>query len=45
MDSRLHADNLQKVIGEVVKGCGQVHAILDQKIKKHLNQVASSFIS
>jgi len=33
MDSRLHADNLQKVIGEVVKGCGQVHAvILDQKI-------------
>ena len=45
MDSRLHSDNLQKVIDDTVKGCGLVHAVLDEKIKRHLNQVASSFIT
>ena len=45
MDSRLHADNLQKVIDETVKGCSQIHAVLDEKIKKHLNQIASSYIT
>ena len=45
MDSRLHADNLQRVIDETVKGCSLIHAVLDGKIKKHLNNVASSFIT
>ena len=45
MDSRLHSDNLQKVIDDTVKGCGLVHTVLDEKIKRHLNQVASSFIT
>ena len=45
MDSRLHSDNLQKVIDDTVKGCGQVYALFDERIKKHLHQVASSFIT
>lgn len=45
MDSRLHSDNLEKVLDKTVKGCGLVHNVLDEKIKKHLNQVASSFIT
>ncbi|XP_065898949.1 exosome complex component RRP41-like [Dysidea avara] len=45
MDSRLHSDNLKQIIDETVKGCRSIHVILDQKIKKHLDQVVSSFIT
>ena len=45
MDSRLHADNLQTVIDETVKGCKTIYHTLDEKIKKHLKHVASSFIT
>lgn len=43
MDSRLHADNLEKVLDVAVKGCGRVHTILDRVVKENLEKSVSSF--
>ena len=43
MDSRLHADNLEKVLDVAVKGCGRVHTVLDGVVKDSLRKSAQSF--
>ena len=43
MDSRLHADNLEKVLSVAVKGCDRVHTILDRAVKDNLERSSSSF--
>jgi len=43
MDSRLHADNLEKVLSVAVKGCDRVHTILDRAVKDNLERYSSSF--
>ena len=44
MDSRLHADNLEKVLNIAVKGSSQVHTILDGVVKENLKKSAASFV-
>ncbi|XP_037555279.1 exosome complex component RRP41 [Dermacentor andersoni] len=41
MTSRVHVDNLQKMLDAAVKGCIDVHAILDSQVKEHTAQVGS----
>lgn len=43
MDSRLHADNLEKVLDVAVKGCSRVHTVLDRVVKENLKKSAESF--
>jgi len=43
MDSRLHSDNLEKVLDVAVKGCSRVHTILDHAVKDNLERSSSSF--
>ncbi|KAL3184895.1 hypothetical protein MRX96_030788 [Rhipicephalus microplus] len=41
MTSRVHVDNLQKMLDAAVKGCIDVHAILDSQVKEHTALVGS----
>ncbi len=43
MDSRLHTDNLSKVMDIATQGCKRVHTILDTVVKKNLKQSYTSF--
>ncbi len=43
MDSRLHSDNLEKVLGIAVTGCGRVHTVLDGVVKENLRKSVASF--
>ncbi|CAI8055943.1 Exosome complex component RRP41 [Geodia barretti] len=38
MDSRLHADHLEKVMNTAITGISRVHAILDRTVKEHLQK-------
>ncbi|KAK8776618.1 hypothetical protein V5799_030039 [Amblyomma americanum] len=40
MTSRVHVDNLQKMLDAGVKGCTDVHAIFDSRVKEHTAQEA-----
>ncbi|KAJ8303524.1 hypothetical protein KUTeg_019920 [Tegillarca granosa] len=41
MNSRLHEDNLSKVVDTAVKGCKDVYQILDTAVRDHVSQVAT----
>ena len=38
MDSRLHADHLEKVMNTAIAGITRVHSILDRTVKEHLQR-------
>lgn len=42
MTSRVHVDNLEKMMDAAIKGCIDVHAIFDSQVKDHTAQVGSS---
>uniref|UniRef100_A0A0K8R805 Exosome complex component RRP41 n=1 Tax=Ixodes ricinus TaxID=34613 RepID=A0A0K8R805_IXORI len=42
MSSRVHVDNLEKMLDAAMKGCTDVHAIFDSRVKEHTAQVGSS---
>lgn len=43
MDSRLHADQLEKVLRVATQGCASVHTVLHTVVKDNLEQSVSSF--
>lgn len=43
MDSRLHMDNLDKVLKSAMQGCARVHTVLDSSIKNHLEESIPTF--
>ena len=43
MAQRFHVDHLDKVMDAAAKGCKDIHATLDQVVRKHLAKVTSSF--
>lgn len=38
LDSRLHCDNLEKIIDASMQGCKDVHAILDLAVRSHVTE-------
>lgn len=42
MTSKLHVDNLNKVLEAAIKGCKDIHSILDSAVQEHMSNVASS---
>ena len=40
MDSRLHTDNLSKVLEVATEGCKRVHTIMDTVVKSNLKTVS-----
>jgi exosome complex component RRP41 len=42
MDSRLHADHLEKVMNTAITGISRVHAILDRTVKEHLQKTITA---
>lgn len=42
MTSRVHVDHLQKMMDAAVKGCIDVHAIFDSRVKEHTAELGSS---
>ena len=41
MNSRLHEDNLSSVLDIAVKGCKDIHDVLNQAVRDHVGEVAS----
>ncbi|KAL4234845.1 Exosome complex component RRP41 [Mactra antiquata] len=41
MNSRLHEDNLSHVLDMAVKGCKDIHDVLDQAVREHVGEVAA----
>ena len=41
MNARLHEDNLSPVLDLAVKGCKDIHDILDQAVRDHIGEVAA----
>ena len=42
MNGRLHEDHLSKVIDTAVKGCKDVHDILDRAVRSHVTEMSSA---
>lgn len=42
INSRLHEDNLSKVLDQAVKGCKHIHQVLDRVVRDHVTEVAQS---
>ncbi|XP_077983385.1 exosome complex component RRP41-like [Glandiceps talaboti] len=40
-NSRLHADNLEKVVDMGIKGCKDIHVVLDQAVREHVAEVTN----
>ena len=45
MDSRLHADHLEKVMNTAIAGISRVHAILDRTVKERLQKTVGTLTS
>ena len=41
MNSRLHEDNLSSVLDLAVKGCKDIHDVLDRAVREHISEVKS----
>lgn len=41
MNARLHEDNLSPVLDMAVKGCKDIHNVLDQAVREHVGEVAA----
>lgn len=41
MNARLHEDNLSPVLDLAVKGCKDIHDVLDQAVRDHVGEVAA----
>lgn len=41
MNARLHEDNLSPVLDMAVKGCKDIHSVLDQAVREHVGEVAA----
>ncbi|XP_002736568.1 exosome complex component RRP41-like [Saccoglossus kowalevskii] len=44
-NSRLHVDNLEKVLDMGIKGCTDVYGILDQSVREHVTEVSNLMMS
>lgn len=40
MNSRLHEDNLKKVLKQATKGCKDIYQVLVQAVRQHVQEVA-----
>jgi len=41
MNGRLHEDNLSKVVDMAVKGCKDIHEILDTYVREHVSEAST----
>lgn len=41
MNARLHEDNLSPVLDMAVKGCKDIHDVLDRAVREHVGEVAA----
>ena len=42
MNSRLHEDNLDKVLSQAMKGCKDIYQVLDRAVRSHVSNTATS---